>query len=40
MKYRSIKELRELYEITFDLEAIDNSGTPSSTVSYGQYSRG
>lgn len=40
MKYRSIKELRELYEMTFELEAIDNAGTPSTTVSYGSYSRG
>lgn len=40
MKYRSIKELRKLYEMTYDLEAIETAGTPGNTVSYGSYSRG
>lgn len=39
MKYRSIKELRELYEMTYDLEAIENAGQCSTMTSYGRYSR-
>lgn len=40
MKYRSIKELRDLYMMTYDLENIENAGQPSNIVSYGRYSRG
>lgn len=40
MSYRSIKELRELYEMTYDLESIENAGKPGNMVSYARYSRG
>lgn len=39
MKYRSIKELKELYEMTYDLESMEDAGSPSNVVSYGRYSR-
>lgn len=39
MNYRSIDELKELYKMTFELEAIDDSGVNQKMVSYGRYSR-
>jgi hypothetical protein len=39
MNYRSIKELKELYQMTFELEAIENAGDSSGMVSYARYSR-
>ena len=39
MKYRSIKDLRELYEMAYDLENIENAGQCSTMTSYGRYSR-
>ena len=39
MKYRSIEDLRKLYEMTYDLENIENAGQGSTVTSYGRYSR-
>jgi hypothetical protein len=39
MRYRNIKELRELFEMTYNLENIENAGQGSTVTSYGRYSR-
>ncbi len=39
LRYRSYDELVSLYDKTFDLETLENSGNPSTMVSYGRMRR-
>ena len=39
MRYRNYDELIDLLKLTFEMEALDTAGSPSSMVSYGRYRR-
>ena len=39
LRYRSYDELVSLYDKTFALETLENSGNPSNMVSYGRMRR-
>lgn len=39
LKYRSIKELKELYKLTTDLEDLENGGDQTTRQSHGRYRR-
>ena len=39
LKYRSYKELTDLYERTQMLEASEGDGDPATTISYGRHRR-
>ena len=39
MIYRSIKELKDLFQATYEMEALENAGETSMMVSYGRHRR-
>ena len=39
MKYRTYAELIDLLEKTYELEALENAGSPANMVSYGRHRR-
>jgi len=39
LKYRSIKELTELFHMSYKLEEMENAGDSGVMVSYGRYRR-
>lgn len=39
LQYRSVDDLKRLLEITYELESLEDTGEPSSRISYGRHRR-
>jgi hypothetical protein len=38
-QFRDVQEIKALITLTYEMEALENSGNPENTVSYGRYER-